>query len=142
MAVLAEVGADAHPNATFVVEAHLRLQAGDIPAIRERIFAPDILWHEFGPSGLAGSYAGVDAVLVFWKEYFGAAGKDFSQDILVITANDEYVTSIVAMRGAKPGATLDQTAVDVMRLADGRIAEFWRYYADVAQAHAYFAAAH
>ena len=56
-------------------------------------------------------------------------------------ANDEYVSSIVELSGTKSAATLTQTAIDVMRMVDGRIAEFWRYYADLGQASEYFSAA-
>ena len=128
-----------HPNVTFVVEAHARLEEGDMAAIHD-MFAADITWHEFGSSPLAGSYVGREDVMAFWKRYFSAAGAGFRQDILSIMANDDYVSSIVELAGMKPGATLSQTAVDVMRMADGKIAEFWRYYADLDQANAFFAA--
>jgi|HubBroStandDraft_5_1064220.scaffolds.fasta_scaffold83791_3 hypothetical protein len=42
-----------HPNVTFVVEAHARLEEGDLAAIND-MFAVDITWHEFGSSPLAG----------------------------------------------------------------------------------------
>jgi len=128
-----------HPNVTFVVEAHARLEEGDMAAIRD-MFAADITWHEFGSSPLAGSYVGREDVMAFWKRYFSAAGAGFRQDILSIMANDDYVSSIVQLAGTKSEATLSQTAVDVMRMADGKIAEFWRYYADLGQANAFFAA--
>jgi hypothetical protein len=128
-----------HPNVTFVVEAHARLKEGDMAAIHD-MFAPDITWHEFGSSPLAGSYVGREDVMAFWKRYFTAAGAGFRQDIVSIMANDDYVSSIVELAGMKSGATLSQTAVDVMRMVDGKIAEFWRYYADLGQASAFFAA--
>lgn len=128
-----------HPNVTFVVEAHARLEEGDMAAIRD-MFAANITWHEFGSSPLAGSYVGREDVMAFWKRYFSAAGAGLRQDIVSIMANDDYVSSIVQLAGMKPGATLSQTAVDVMRMADGKIAEFWRYYADLGQAEAFFAA--
>jgi uncharacterized protein len=128
-----------HPNVTFVVEAHARLEEGDLAAIND-MFAVDITWHEFGSSSLAGSYVGRENVMAFWKRYFSAAGVGFRQDIVSIMANDDYVSSIVELNGIKPEATLSQGAVDVMRMVDGKIAEFWRYYADLDQANAFFAA--
>jgi ketosteroid isomerase-like protein len=128
-----------HPNVTLVVEAHARLEEGDLAAIND-MFAVDITWHEFGSSPLAGSYVGRENVMAFWKRYFTAAGVGFRQDILSIMANDDYVSSIVELNGIKPEATLSQGAVDVMRIVDGKIAEFWRYYADLDQANAFFAA--
>ena len=55
-------------------------------------------------------------------------------------ANDEYATSIVHLAGAKTGHGYTATAVDVMRIGDGRIAEFWRYHDDLAAARDFFAA--
>lgn len=137
---MATTGTDGvHPNVTFVVEAHARLEEGDLAAIND-MFAVDITWHEFGSSPLAGSYVGRENVMAFWKRYFTAAGVGFRQDILSIMANDNYVSSIVELNGIKPEATLSQSAVDVMRMVDGKIAEFWRYYADLDQANTFFAA--
>ena len=128
-----------HPNVTLVNEAHERLERGDAAAIRE-MFADDITWHEFGGPPLAGTYVGRDAVMTFWQQYFAAAGPSLTQDIVSVMANDDFVTTIVQLTAAKPGAQLDQTAADVMRIHDGKIAEFWRYYADLGAAHAFFAA--
>jgi ketosteroid isomerase-like protein len=129
-----------HPNVTLVNEAHERLERGDMAAISE-MFADDITWHEFGSSPLAGTYVGRDEVMKFWRRYFTAAGPDFTQDIVSVMANDDFVTSIVELTGIKPSTGLSQTAADVMRIADGRIAEFWRYYADLKEASDFFAAA-
>ena len=137
MTVESQTG-DVHPNVAFVVLAHERLEAGDLAAINE-MFADDIEWHEFGASPLAGVYRGRNAVMEFWKVYFTAAGAGFSQDILSISANDEYVSSIVALAGQKPGLDFSQNAIDVMRMEDGRIAEFWRYYEDLGVAESFFA---
>ena len=104
------------------------------------MFAADITWHEFGSSPLAGSYVGREDVMAFWKRYFTAAAPGFKQDIVSIMANDDYVSTIVELSGMKPEAALTQSAVDVMRMAGGKIAEFWRYYADLGQANAFFAA--
>jgi uncharacterized protein len=129
-----------HPNVTLVNEAHERLERGDTAAIRD-MFADDITWHEFGSSPLAGTYVGRDEVMKFWQRYFTAAGRDFTQDIVSVMANDDFVTSIVELTGTKSSTRLSQTAADVMRIADGRIAEFWRYYADLQEANDFFAAA-
>lgn len=129
-----------HPNVALVNEAHERLGRGDMAAIRE-MFAHDITWHEFGHSPLAGIYVGRDEVLEFWRRYFAAAGPAFTQDIVSVMANDIFVTSIVQLTGAKSGTSLSQSAADVMRIADGRIAEFWRYYADLGEASDFFSAA-
>ena len=129
-----------HPNVTLVNEAHERLERGDMAAIRE-MFADDITWHEFGSSPLAGTYVGRDEVTTFWQRYFAAAGPAFTQDIVSVMANDDFVTSIVELTGIKSGTRLSQPAADVMRIADGRIAEFWRYYADLGEANDFFAAA-
>ena len=127
-----------HPNVEFVVLAHERLEQGDLDAINQ-MFADDIVWHEFGASVLAGAYRGRNAVMAFWKIYFSAAGAGFSQDIVSIAANDQYVSSIVQLSGNKSGRALNQTAIDVMRMHDGRIAEFWRYYEDLGVAEEFFA---
>jgi ketosteroid isomerase-like protein len=129
-----------HPNVTLVNEAHERLGRGDMAAIRE-MFADGITLHEFGHSPLAGTYVGRDEVMTFWQRYFAAAGPAFTQEIVSVMANDILVTSIVELTGTKSGTTLSQPAADVMRIADGRIAEFWRYYADLGEANAFFSAA-
>lgn len=140
MSILFSPGADAvHPNVQFVIDGHMRLERGDMQAI-SAMFADDIVWHEFGTSPLAGSFSGIDAVLAYWRDYFDAAGATFNQDITQIMANDDYVTSIVHMTGQKVDRTFDQTAVDIMRMGGGKIVEFWRYYADVEEAHSFILA--
>jgi limonene-1,2-epoxide hydrolase len=138
MAILADVGPNPHPNVRFVVDSHEKLGQGRVGAIRDA-WTPGIVWHEWGRSGLSGTYVGVEAVLEFWKVFFSAAGPHFTQDITAITANDVYVTSIVRISGRKGTRTLEQTVVDVMRMEQSRLAEFWRYYADVTAAHEFFA---
>lgn len=113
---------------------HRNLENRDLEAI-EKTFTADIVWHEFGSSRLSGSFTGIAAVMGYWKVYFEAAGPDYRQDILEIMANDDYVTSIVRLSGSKTGTGIDQNAVDIMRMHNGKIAEFWRYYADIAAAH-------
>jgi ketosteroid isomerase-like protein len=129
-----------HPNVTLVNEAHERLERGDMAAVRE-MFADGITWHEFGHSPLAGTYVGRDEVMKFWQRYFAAAGPAFAQDIVSVMANDSFVTSIVELTGTKSGTRMSQSAADVMRVADGKIAEFWRYYADLGEASDFFSAA-
>jgi len=97
--------------------------------------------HEFGCSPLAGAYAGRDEVMKFWQRYFAAAGPAFTQDIVTVMANDDFVTTIVELTGTKSDASLSQSAADVMRIANGKISEFWRYYADIGEANDYFSAA-
>jgi ketosteroid isomerase-like protein len=58
-----------------------------------------------------------------------------------VMANDDFVTSIVELSGTKSATRLSQSAADVMRIADGRIAQFWRYYADLMKANDSFSAA-
>ena len=126
-----------HPNVSVVMDGHRRLEQGDMTAI-EHMFSPDIAWHESGVVPPATVYAGVPAVMQFWTRYFTAAGPGFRQDIVSIMANDEYVSSIVRLTGAKGSRQFTATVVDLMRMESGHIAEFWRYYDDLAAARAFF----
>jgi ketosteroid isomerase-like protein len=128
-----------HPNVQFVIDAHEKLERRDMDAIPQ-MFLPNIVWHEFGSVDFAGAYVGIADVMAFWKVYFEAAGNGFQQDILEIMANDSHVCSIVRLTGIKPSIALNQTAADIMRIEEGKIAEFWRYYADTAAAHAFMLA--
>jgi ketosteroid isomerase-like protein len=123
-----------HPHIQFVLDGHEALQAKDIVRIRA-MFAPEILWHEFGDRPLGGRYRGVDEVMDFWKTYFQAAGDTFRQDIVSILANDAFVSTIVELTIHKGGRRHSQRAIDVMRMQGGKIAEFWRYYEDVRAMH-------
>ena len=122
------------------MEGHLRLERGDNAAIAA-MFSPAIKWHEFGVVDPRDAvYSGVDSVMGFWKRYFGAAGPGFKQDIVSIMANDEYVSSIVRLTGSKGDLTLATTAVDLMLMDSGLIAEFWRYYEDLEAVRKFFEA--
>jgi ketosteroid isomerase-like protein len=130
---------DVHPNVRLVMDGHLKLESGDIQAIAET-FAHDIVWHEFGSTRLSGSHRGIADVVSYWQVYFAAAGSGFRQDITEIMANDDFVTSIVRLTGEKRGLTFAQDAVDIMRMEGNKIAEFWRYYADIDAAHRFLLA--
>ena len=135
--LLYEAPEDPHPHVVTVMKGHRLLEQGDMSGI-ELTFAPDIVWHESGVVPPASAYHGVAEVMAYWSRYFSAAGAGFTQDIVSIMANDEYVTSVVLLAGAKGADVFADTAVDLMRMRDGRIAEFWRYYSDFPRAVAFF----
>lgn len=95
---------------------------GDDAALRE-ILAEDVTWHVPGDNAIAGYYAGVGAVLAYFRRRRELAGRTFrmrTRDVL--TGDGEWITALTDGRAVIGGREHTWSTVGLYRVRDGRIA--------------------
>jgi ketosteroid isomerase-like protein len=121
-----------HPNVERARQGYEAFAKGDMDTVGE-LFADDIVWHAGGNNILSGDYKGKEAVFGLLGRFVQETGGSVSQEIHDILANDEHVVVLLQTSAERNGVRVEQRAVDIMHAdADGRIAEFWRFFEDQA----------
>lgn len=108
-------------------------QTGD-QALLARTVSPTVVWHQPGANRFSGTHQGLAAVGAMIGKMM-----EVSQGTFAITEarhymqNGDWVAVTITFRGERAGASLDQTGVDLLRIADGKIAEVFLFSSDPAQ---------
>ena len=116
-----------HPNIELVQGLYAAYMGGD----RERVaaaFAPDVRWHNSGHGPESGTVEGIPAVLDFLVG--GDHMDDYALEVVDMLASDERVAIIARTSGRRGSQRIVNDYVQIVRLADGRVAEVWNFYWD------------
>jgi ketosteroid isomerase-like protein len=127
-----------HPNVARMREGYAAFAKGDLAALRE-LFTEDIVWHVPGHTSLAGDYEGIDDVQVFFVRVMEVTGGSFRAEPLTLLADDDYGAAPVRITAHRGDRHLDVMNVQVSRLRDGRVAEFWDTTTDPDATEAFYA---
>ncbi len=87
----------------------------------------DIELHISGRSQVSGDYCGKQEVLGFIGRLMELSGGTFSVQVLDIPANDECGVTLTMERGQRDGRSLENRAVHVREMRDGRCGSFGGY---------------
>ncbi|SDK59975.1 nuclear transport factor 2 family protein [Nonomuraea jiangxiensis] len=123
-----------HPNVTLIRGYYAAYADGDLDALRERFFAPDIRWTIPGHHPLAGTKRGVEEVLAFFAE-LGRAG--FRADPMALAPDGDWVIDLHRGWSTAPEG-LDITWALAFRIRSNRIVEAINFAADQHAADAFF----
>jgi ketosteroid isomerase-like protein len=123
-----------HPNVTLIRGYYAAYAQGDLGALRERFFAPDIRWTIPGHHPLAGTKKGVDEVLAFFAE-LGRSG--FRADPIALAPDGDWVIDLHRGWSTSPEG-LDITWALAFRIRDARIVEAINFPGDQHAADAFF----
>jgi uncharacterized protein len=128
----------AHPNEDFVREGYAAFARGDVDALQNRFFAPDIRWHFPGHNPFAGDFTGIADVMGWLGRSFEASGGTLSLDLHDVIGNDQHVVVLVTERAQREGKELLDNTVQVFSIKDGKVAEVWTYPGDVHASDAFW----
>lgn len=103
---------------------------GDIETVMG-LYTDDIQFHVSGRSPVSGSYSGKDEVLGLYGKMVELSGGTFRVEALDILANDEHGVVLTMERGQRDGKTLENRAVHVWEMRDGKCAQFRGYNEEV-----------
>ena len=121
----------AHPNEDLLRRGFDAFGRGDMAAIAE-LFADEIVWHVPGNSPLSGDYKGRDSVLGFLGKSAELSGGTLKVEVHDILANDEHGVALVRNTAQRGGKSLDNHAVQVFHIRDGKAVETWFHPGDQA----------
>jgi len=108
-------------------------QTGD-QALLAATVSPSVVWHQPGANRFSGTHRGLAAV----GAMIGGM-MEVSQGSFAITEashymeNGDWVAVSIRFGGEREGARLEQAGVDLLRIADGKIAEVFLFSSDPAQ---------
>lgn len=108
-------------------------QTGD-QALLARTVSPTVVWHQPGANRFSGTHQGLAAVGAMIGKMM-----EVSQGTFAITEaqhymeNGDWVAVSIRFGGEREGARLDQAGVDLLRIADGQVAEVFLFSSDPEQ---------
>ncbi|GAA2576515.1 nuclear transport factor 2 family protein [Actinomadura fulvescens] len=123
-----------HPNVKLIRDYYAAYAAGDIAALRNRFFAPDIVWTIPGHHPLAGTKRGADEVIAFFEQLARAGMK---AEPIFLAADGDWVVDLHRGWSTTPEG-LDQLWALAFRIKNRRIVEAVNYPGDQHAADAYF----
>ena len=121
----------AHRNEALVRETFAASGRGDIDALRNRYFAGSMRLRFPGRSPLAGDHDGLAQVMGFFGRVRELSGGTFRTELHDVVANDDHVVALFTARAGRAGRRLEDRAVEVFHVRDGKAAEAWLYPADL-----------
>jgi uncharacterized protein len=121
----------AHPNEELMREAFAAFQRGDMEALQNKYFAPDIRYHVAGRSQVAGTYEGTDQVLGLFVRLFELSAGTLSLELHDVVAGDDHTVALFAIRAEREGRKIDENEILIAHSTpDGKAAEIWTVASD------------
>jgi ketosteroid isomerase-like protein len=115
-----------HPNAQLMEKVYAAFGAGDT-AKAATYWTEDAVHHYPGRNALAGSHRGLDETTAFATKMFELTNGRIRMQVVDIGASDDYAYARVQTQYERDGKSLDMPFVNIMRITDGKISEFWTY---------------
>jgi len=103
---------------------------GDLEAAGNS-FADDLVWHQPGGNSLSGAHRGKGAVFGLMGAFMERSAGTFRIDTVdQLFANGDLVAATIRFSASSGGKSMSMAGVDLLRVADGKIAEVWLFSAD------------
>jgi ketosteroid isomerase-like protein len=114
------------------------LESGDFATV-SATFADDIVWHQPGGNRFSGDHQGSAAVGELIGGMMTVSEGTFTlRRSAPVMVNGSIVAAPVRWTAKRSGAEMDCVGVDLMRVADGKVAEVWLFTADPAEEDAFW----
>jgi ketosteroid isomerase-like protein len=127
-------------NVALVERMYELFNQGDLDALKEEVFAPDLVWTLPGRNPVGGVKNGPDEVIAFFG---GLVASGIKVDLVSIDAwGENTVVEVHRGHGESRGARLDALNCTHYRIRDGRIAVVQVYLSDQYAADNFFWAAY
>jgi len=127
-----------HPNVQHMRDGYDAFAKGDLAGLQE-LMTEDVVWHVAGRTPLSGTYEGRDAVFEFFGRVMELTEGSFRVEPLTALADDTYGAAPVRITAHRGDRHLDVMNLQVSRLEDGRVAEFWDTTTDTEATEAFYA---
>ncbi|WP_434445172.1 nuclear transport factor 2 family protein [Lentzea sp. E54] len=114
------------------------LESGDFATVAAQL-AEDVVWHQPGGNRFSGVHRGSDAAGAMIGGMMAVSEGTFAlRRNAPLMVNGDIVAAPVRWTAKRPGAEMDGVGVDLMRVADGKVAEVWLFTADPAEEDAFW----
>ena len=119
-----------HPNIELMEKVYAAFGTGDV-ATAGSYWTEDAVHHYPGHNPLSGEHKGLAESIAFANKIFELTEGKLRMDVLEIGASDNHAFALLHTHYERKGVVLEMPFVNVARIEDGRIAEFWTYPNDV-----------
>ena len=106
--------------------------AGDMATLTE-LFGDDAVWHVPGSGPLSGAKEGRDAILSFFGELMTRSGGTLVVTLDDVVGGDSHTVALNRNQATRDTHTLEQNAVVVFQLRDGRVIDARQFFDDTAR---------
>ncbi len=120
-----------HPNEDLVRAGFAAFAQGDFTTLEQGIFSPDIVWHFPGRSVHAGDHAGPAKVTDAFRRLAALSGGTHRIELQDVIAGDNHVVALHTTRAERGAKKLEIRAVQVFRVAAGKVTEAWTHHSDL-----------
>ena len=116
----------AQTNAEVMRKGYDAFSRGDMDALRNELFTPDIVWHQGGRNQTSGDYRGTDAVLGLFGKLFQLTDGTFQVEVHDVLASEEHAVVLARVRARRAGKTIEHGQYShVCHFQDGKLSEAW-----------------
>lgn len=113
-------------NAEAMRKGYEAFSRGDMNALRNDLFSPDIVWHQGGRNQTGGDYRGSDAVIGLFGKLFQLTDGTFRVQVHDMLASDEHVVVLAQVHAERAGKTLQHGEYShICHFKDGKLSEAW-----------------
>lgn len=122
------------PNEDLVRAASAAFGRGDLGALQDQFFAPDIAWHVAGTGPLAGDYQGVAQVMGLLGKISTLAGGTVRPELHDVLVSAAHTVALTTIRAERAGKQLQLNLTHVIHAENGKATEVWTQSSDPAAA--------
>jgi uncharacterized protein len=130
---------DMTESTAAVAQQYLDAMASGEPGALAALFADDLVWHQPGANQFSGNKNGGGAVGEMIGAMMGVSGGTFALapngEPMV---NGDLAAIPIRFSGKREGFEMSMEGVDLLRIADGKVAEVWLFSADQAAEDAFW----
>lgn len=119
-----------HPNEETLRKLYNAFAEGEVDTVMG-LLTDDLEAHISGRAQVSGDYRGKEEFLGFIGKLMELSQGTFSIEVLDILANDEHGVTLTMERGQREEKTLENRAVHVWEIRDGKCASFRGYNENV-----------
>ena len=122
------------PNQDVVRAASAAFGRGDMGALRDQFFAPDIIWHIAGTGPLAGDYQGAAQVMGLLGKISALCSGPVQPELHDVLVSPDHTVALTTIRAERAGKQLQLNLVHVIHAENGKATEVWTHSSDPAAA--------
>ena len=122
------------PNQDLVRAASAAFGRGEMSALQDQYFAPNIVWHIAGTGPLAGDYQGVAQVMGLLGKVAALAGNTVQPELHDVLVSPDHTVALTSIRAERGGKQLQLNLVHVIHSENGKATEVWTQSSDPAAA--------
>ena len=122
------------PNQDAVRAASAAFGRGDMGALKDQFFAPEIVWHIAGTGPLAGDYTGVAQVMGLLGKISALCSGPVQPTLHDVLASTDHTVALTTIRAGRAGKQLQLNLVHVIHAENGKATEVWTHSSDPAAA--------